>query len=67
MARQGKTQIQTTKELTTMRIYEIGVQFNGETFHTGLMKCTLHDALAVISKLNSHTIFHRFTLRSYCI
>lgn len=50
-----------------MRIYEIGVQFNGETFHTGLMKCTLHDALTAISSLRSQTIFDRFTLRSYCI
>ena len=50
-----------------MRIYEIGVQFNGKTFHTGLMKCTLHDALITISRLRSQTIFNRFTLRSYCI
>lgn len=50
-----------------MRIYEIGVQFNGETFHTGLMKCTMHDALTAISRLHSQTIFNRFTLRSYCI
>lgn len=50
-----------------MRIYEIGVQFNGQTFHTGLMKCTLHDALRTISRLRSQTIFNRFTLRCYCI
>lgn len=50
-----------------MRIYEVGVQFNGETYHTGLMKCSLNEALAVISNLNSQTIFHNFTLRSYCI
>jgi hypothetical protein len=50
-----------------MRIYEIGVQFNGETFHIGLKKCTLHDALTTISRLRSQTIFNRFTLRSYCI
>ena len=50
-----------------MRIYEIGVQFNGATFRTGLMKCTLHDALEAIFLLRKHTIFKRFTLRSYCI
>ena len=50
-----------------MRIYEIGVQFNGETFYTGLMKCTLREALTKISSLRSQTIFDRFTLRSYCI
>ena len=50
-----------------MRIYEIGVQFNGETFHIGLNKCTLHDALRTISYLRSQAIFDRFTLRSYCI
>lgn len=50
-----------------MRIYEIGVQFNGETFHTGLMKCSLHEALRTISDLRSQIIFNRFTLRSYCI
>lgn len=50
-----------------MRIYEIGVQFNGETYHTGLMKCSLNEALAVITRMRSQTIFDRFTLRSYCI
>lgn len=50
-----------------MRIYEIGVQFNGETFHIGLMKCTLHAALETISRLRSQAIFNRFILRSYCI
>lgn len=50
-----------------MRIYEIGVQFNSETFHIVLRKYTLHDALETISRLRSQTIFNRFTLRSYCI
>lgn len=50
-----------------MRIYEIGVQFNGETYHTGLMKCSLHEVFAVITRMRSQTIFDRFTLRSYCI
>ena len=50
-----------------MRVYEIGVQFNGETYHMGLMKCSLHDALTVITRMRSQTIFNRFTLRSYCI
>lgn len=49
-----------------MRIYEIGVQFNGVTFHIS-MKSTLHDALRTISRLRSQTKFNRFTLRSYCI
>ena len=50
-----------------MRVYEIGVQFNGKTYHTGLMNCSLHDALTVIISLRSQTIFNRFTIRSYCI
>ena len=50
-----------------MRIYEIGVQFKGETYHTGIMKCSLNEALAVITRMRSQTIFDRFTLRSYCI
>ena len=50
-----------------MRIYEIGVQFNGETFHAGLMKCTLREALTTISSLRSQTSCDRFTRRSYCL
>lgn len=50
-----------------MRIYEIGVKFNGETYHIGMVKCTLHAALETIYRLRSQNMFNNFTLRSYCI
>lgn len=38
-----------------MRIYEIVVQINGETFHTEMMECTLHGTLETIFP----SAFHR--------